>query len=314
MKGLFTFIVSFFVITLSAQSAEVDHFTGRHDPLSDSSAKINYLANKKIRTALLDLKKSKKGCSEDALYSVLRKIFANHRNGELTMTIIDNDSIEKRITTFDQSVFGQWSAWDGLVLGSSFFKKSGLAISPLVRIGDHIVGADKFEHLFGRGFQYFTNYYLKKKNIADAVKRGVFDEKLIFGGNKLATGVFSYADLSANFNGMRFWNHMLQLREDVLEQNLGPYITCENNVYVQVKEIDFRDYMDESMDEAINCSKFPTEKTLKRYMSEVEKRGFTCPVDPEINREMIKKYKRFSLWIINRGGNMTIDYKGEFEE
>lgn len=306
---LFTFLVSKALL-----SAEVDHFTNRNESLDDAALIVNFLANKMVRTSLSELNSKKPGCHEKDLYKALREIFANHRNGQLTITILENPSIPKRTIEFKDSVFGLWSAWDGFIMGGPFFKKSGLSLSPLVRMGDQVVGTDKFEHMFGRGFQYFTNYYLKEKDIAAAVKRGVFDEKLIFGGNKIATGVFSYGDLSANFNGMRFWNHMLQQRQDVLGENIGPYIKCINSQFVQVKDIDFREYFDESMDEGINCSKFPTSKTLARYKARLKKLGFTCPVDPDLNQKMMHKYGRFAKWIINQQGNGVLDYGGEFEE
>jgi len=295
-------------------SAEVDQFTNRHEKLSDVSEIVNTLANTHVRDALKKLKNQNAGCDEEKLYEELREIFANHSNGSLTITILENPQIEKRVTTFKNSVFREWTIFDGLVMSSPIFKNSGLTISPLVRMGDQVVGTDKFEHMFGRGFQYFTNYYLKKKDFPTTVKRGIRDEKIIFGGSKFTNGVFSYSDLSANFNGMRFWNHMLQLREDVIGQNIGPYISCQNNAFVQNKEIDFRNYFDESMDEGINCSKFPSERTLKKFKNQVQKLGMTCPMDKDLNQKMVQKYGTFARWIINQKGNGVVNYTGEFEE
>lgn len=311
------FIISLFILFIlsaTAQAAEVDQFTLRQEKLEDASTIINILANKNVKRVLKEMNASQVGCQEKKLYENLRTIFANHSHGELTITVIDNPAIPKLLTPFEKSIFKEWRFWDGFVMGSPFFKSSGLTISPLIRMGDVVVGSDKFEHMFGRGFQYFTNFYLKNKNLAMAVKRGVFDEKLIFGGNKIATGVFSYGDLSANFNGMRFWNHMLQLRPDVLGDNRGPYIVCENNQYRLVKEIDFRSYMDESMDEGINCSKFPSLKTASKYRAQVEKLGMTCPMDKSASEKMKQKYGPFAKWIINDKGFAELDYKDEFEE
>lgn len=309
-------LIVLFSLIFSSQifSAEVDQFTNRNEKLSDVSEVVNALANKHVQNALKNLKNQNVGCDEEKLYEELRKIFANHSNGSLTIAVIEDPQIEKRVTTFKNSVFKEWSIFDGLVMASPIFRTSGLTISPLVRMGDHVVGTDKFEHMFGRGFQYFTNYYLKRKDFETTVKRGIRDEKIIFGGSKFTTGVFSYADLSANFNGMRFWNHMLQLREDVIGQNIGPYISCQSNVFVQNKEIDFRNYFDESMDEGINCVKFPTEKTLKKFQFQIQKLGMTCPLDRDLNQKMVQKYGAFSRWIINQKGNGVLKYTGEFEE
>jgi hypothetical protein len=128
-------------------------------------------------------------------------------------------------------------------------------------------------------------------------------ERLILGGNVLATGVFAFADLSANFNGMRFWNHMLQKRDDVMgkDHNVGPYIECQDGKWVAVKGIDFREYIDASMDESINCSTFATNSGLRRFNAAIkliDPRN-TCPMDPALYKDMLTKYKKLSQWLIN---------------
>ena len=50
------------------------------------------------------------------------------------------------------------------------------------------------------------------------------------------TGVMSYGDLAANFNGMRFWNHILGKRKDILNQDLGPYVKCKDRKWVVNKK------------------------------------------------------------------------------
>lgn len=311
MKSLFLLSL---LISSPIFSAEVDMFTYRNEKFTDVADKVNGLTNKYVANALKRLNEQNVGCNEEELYKELRTVFANHSKGELTISVIHSPDIEKKVVKRDDSIFKDWSIFDGFVMGAPFWVKNGKTISPLVKMGDHVVGTDKFEHMFGRGFKYFEGHYLKNNDLIKTIKKGILEEKVVFGGIKLVTGVFSYADLSANFNGMRFWNHMLQLREDVLGQNLGPYITCQNNTYVQAKKIDFTNYFDESMDEGINCSKFPSKKTLKKYKSEVEKLGMTCPMDLDLNRKMAQKYGSFSHWIINPNGNGVVDYTGEFEE
>ena len=252
------------------------------------------------------------GCNEEQLYKELRKAFANHKNGELTIHMLHDKDFPRSVIGLRESVYADWTSWDGYLLGRPAAAKSPLALGPLVNIDGIRVGTDKFEHIFGRGFMYFKRHYLRGHSLKRVFKYGIRGEKTLFGGNKLATGVFSYADLSANFNGMRFWNHMLQLRDDVMGDNHGPYISCQNDKYVQVKEIDFRHYIDESMDESINCSKFATKKTMRKFMSRVEALGYTCPMSADTLEEMRQKYGQFSHWIINEEGPDDVSYFGEF--
>lgn len=298
----------------SANGAETDTFTNRNEPLVDSVAIINQKANQYLKTSIAIANKDG-SCVEKNLYKEMRKFFNNHISGELAKEIIHNDEIPKRKVIIDNSVYRDWTAWDGMGMGFSAVKESGLTISSVIKVGDVQIGTDKFEHFFGQGFGYFSNNFLKNKGITKTVKIGITKEKIILGGNKFGNGVFSYGDLAANFNGMRFWNHILQLREDPIgtEFNIGPYVICDSNQWVQIKEIDFRDYMDDSMDEAINCSKFPSKKTAEKFLNEVHKLGLNCPIDIKRLEDLHAKYKSDAKWIINSEGTGVIDYFGEFK-
>jgi hypothetical protein len=306
------------LLTLSLHSvfaSETDGFTNRNEPLEDSSAIINLKANNYVSKALKDLNDSSSICNEAALYHELRNYFANHMSGQLVIEILNNNMIPKRPVTIENSVYKNWKPWDGIGLGLRFVSRSGITLAPILHIGDELIGADKFEHFFGQGFSYFTENYLNHGGMTNAIKMGIFKEKIFLGGNKLGNGVFSYGDLSANFNGMRFWNHILQNNDDVLgaDHNLGPYIVCENNKWIKTKEIDFRDYIDSAMDESINCSKFPTHKTAEKFTREIQKLGMSCPLDPKKLEELSVKYGKAAKWIINREGTGVISYLGEFK-
>ncbi len=294
--------LSFFQFT--AMSAEVDQFTRNNEVLSDSSELLNVKANLAVVNSIQSANQLGKGCSEKDLYKELRGYFANHLKGKLVIDILSNPSIEKRNIQLKESIFQDWSAWDGVGLGITIISKKGVTMSEVMRVGDYEMGVDKLEHMFGQGFSYFEKNYHKGKGEMAALKRGILLERTLLGGPKFINGVFSYGDLSANFNGMRFWNHMLQLHVDVLgpEFNIGPYITCENNLWVKAKEIDFKNYIDDSFDESINCSKFPSKSTAKKFTDRLTKMGTSCPLDQKRLDDVTVKYKHLAKWIINPDG------------
>jgi hypothetical protein len=267
------------------------------------------------------------------LYQELQKTFSNHSKGTLVKEILYGNSFEKKVIPLKQSVYGKWKVTDGFLLGRKKAADSPLALSPLIRVKEEVIGVDKLEHLFGMGFNYFNQHYLKNKPLLKVLKGGIFKEKTVLGGNRLATGVFSYGDLSANFNGMRFWNHILQLRSDVLgeSQNLGPYVVCRENKWEVNKEklIDFSKYVDASFDESINCSKFAAKAAIKRFNQMAfdqnnltEIKNIQCPKDQSRLDELNKKYsplisedpKDLSIghWIINNEGHGKVSYFNEF--
>ena len=318
------------------RAAEADHFTLPEGQIADITAQVNTLANEGLARAIEDLNAAG-GCSdtresEEQFYERLTDVFSNHKKGQLVQVIIRGD-VPRTVIPLKESVYSEWSIWNGFLLGRKGAAKSPLALFPLVKIGDTTVGVDKLEHMFGMGLRYFKKHYLEERPLVPVLKGGIFKEKTFLGGNMLATGVFSYADLSANFNGMRFWNHMLQKRDDVLgaQHNAGPYAACRDGKWAKNAErpIDFRTYVDVTMQESMNCSKFATAAGARKFTQALatlqERDGsriFACPENPGLMDAAAKKYEveiagdsrgtKVDHWIINREGNGQVSYFNEF--
>lgn len=316
----------FFALLLSSsasKAAEADHFTSRTLNVADIAESVNILANDGLKKALLQVNRVG-SCDEANLYVELQKIFANHSDGQLVKDILYGKKVPLTMIPLKESIYKEWTIWDGYLLGRKKAAQSPLALTPMVRIGDQIVGVDKFEHMFGMGFIYFKNHYLKGKPLVSVLKNGVFREKTALGGNLFATGVFSYGDLSANFNGMRFWNHLLQKHDDVLgkSENLGPYVECQSGKWTvnSKKPIDFRNYIDASMDESINCSKFARASGEEKFRNSLVRLSFVgskgasvCPVEPDKLKAIEKKYESSGVeeFIINPKGTGQVSYFSE---
>lgn len=298
------------LLSTTLQAAEVDQFTRKGEKMIDASEIVNRRANEVVKSTLKELQ----GCNEAELYKALRKQFGNHIKGKFTKFVIEDSSVPRLDIPIDESIYKDWTSFTGFILGNPLYRKSGIALSDLVQIGEVKIGTDKFEHLFGRGYKYFSDYYLKNKTIEKTLKFGVNQEKFILGGLFIETGVFSYADLSANFNGMRFWNHFLLKQDDILGANfnLGPYVVCENNQWKQNALIDFKNYFDLSMDESVNCSKFSVKKSVQIVNNELKKLNLSCPADATIFSEFDQKYGAFAKYIINKSGTGKVKYKGEY--
>ncbi len=296
--------------------AETDTFTDRDIPLYDSVDALNSQANEVIRASLIKVNRQGLGCLEKNLYKELRKHFGNHTKTTFIEDFTKSNALEVRSVKLEESIYQNWRAWDGLGMGWSVARKTGLTMSPVVNIGGQLIGTDKLEHMYGQGYLYFNRNYLNDKGVEKAIKRGVGSEKTFLGGNKIGNGVFSYGDLSANFNGMRFWNHMLLLRPEILgpEHSQGPYIECRNNKWEQPVLVDFRNYIDDSMDEAINCSKFPTKKTASHFTAQLKTMELKCPLSIDRLENMNKKYGKMSKWIINMNGTGAVSYFKEFRK
>ena len=292
--------ISLFLSPLFA--SEVDSFHHRFDSLKDATDSINQYSNDLFDKVLEKSNNSENRCDENKLYKNLRKEFHNILSGSFNKYISNSIDIERiRIKTAN-SIYGDFTARDSVVLG--FYSK--YITDPLataINIHGHFVGTDKFEHFAGTGFVYFKNHYLHNKSIEETLNIGERAENGILGA--YTTGVISYGDMSAEFNGMRFWNHILAKNPDILSVNLGPYVECKNNQWIKVKPIDFSQYVDDAWDEGINCSKLRTKKMLEKVkasimnLEEETGRVYTCPMDNDASLKSIIKYGPYANKIIN---------------
>lgn len=297
------------LMSLNISASEVDQFSYRFEPLSDASKVVNNKANMFLKDALKITNKWARGkdinCSEKHLYKTMRKFFRNHIQGQLTPFVINSELVPKRVIPIDQSIYKSLNVWQSPVMaGASRVMKDTSGV--IVKMGDTQIGSDKFEHFFGRGWAYFKKLYIHGKSLDDVMKYGDRLERYMLGA--VTTGVYSYGDLAANFNGMRFWNHVLQKNNDVLgpDHNLGPYVQCKGRKWVQVKKINFLDYIDASWDEGSNCSDYKNSKTVELVNIEIDKlntddktQSIECPMEPGKIHALYDKYGDLSEWLIN---------------
>lgn len=313
MKRLLLIPIILFLF-LAAKASEIDSFTLRTQILPDASAIVNQKANELLNVAI---QRANRGipCNEIQFYLKLREEFNNHSKGTLAKYIIATSDFQKHIIARSQSIYKYHTASDGYLLARRSADESGTGMGTTMFFNGHYIGSDKFEHMFGQGFFYFNDFYNNDEPLEMVLIKGISRERLQLGGNRFATGVFSYSDLVANFNGMRFWNAILQKNEDVLGQNPGPYVACENKVWVQKKQIDFRHYVDAAFDEGMHCAAFATQGGYQGVMKSLSELNLSCPVDPRQVEALKSKYdvpieggKKLKQFILNPT-NTTHQYK-----
>lgn len=298
--------------SLTTTGAEVDAFTGRFQPLEDSLEKLNVTANEMMNDALEDANRRERGCNERILYRQLRKRFNNHYKGEFTQFVIESDLLERITTPSRKSVYRDFRWYEAIVQGG--LSRISDPIAATIKVNNVMMGTDKFEHFMGSGYRYFQTHHVEGNPIEESLRIGWRAENGVLGA--ITTGVMSYADLSANFNGMRFWNHMLLKYDDVLGENIGPYIKCENNQWVATEtKIDWANYIDDSYDEGINCSRYKNErmneKVLKRLdeltSNDPEGRVYKCPMaSSQTINKISERYGALTPFIVNSIGNTPL--------
>lgn len=302
-------------------AAEVDNFTIPTHQLPDRSRELNTLANRYLGQVVKALDQANIGCNEISLYDALRQAFSNHFRGLLVDDVLKQKHFTITYLDKKESIYRDWSINNGFVLGSGLKKLTGLALSPVMRVGKVQIGVDKIEHFFGSGFRYYKKYYIDRKTIHQVLLYGANVEQMILGGNPVSSGVFSYADLTANFNGMRFWNNMLQKHDDFFGAHLnrGPYLVCRNDRWLinPSRPINFLHYIDDAFDESINCSKMATEKGYRKVRAVLASRGVDihklCAQRYYKIEQLIPKYSRQQVYrfILNDEGPGWVRKFGE---
>lgn len=336
------------LIVSTMQGAEIDHFTHRNQELSDSTVVLNkklneYLAEsldmanylpkikKLTSTQYRELKAQDRSQFEGAavlsctqaeaeviLYEKMRIHFSSHlNNNDFFKFYSESDLVDRKTTDLKESIYGEWDFFNGQLLASKKAAESGIGIAPIFKYDNVEMGTDKYEHFFSRGLTNFTRFYLEGMSFKSVMKKDQLMERTILGGNFLATGVFSYADLSANFNGMRFWNSVLQRRDDIMgENNIGPFVRCneQSGKWEQVKKLDLRVFVDESWDETVNCIMLSTKDAAAKVNTALERLNMTCPLVPKTFDRMVKKYGEVGAFLLNKHGIQRKAFKAYFND
>jgi hypothetical protein len=111
--------------------------------------------------------------------------------------------------SYDDSIFGTAALARPLLI---------IGLSPTIRVFGVHMGIDKVGHFFQQGYEYYEQYLQQRARgatqdqaTAAAVRLGVEQEQTIFGD--WPTGVYSNADLAANYAGFQFFLNLTQTVE-----------------------------------------------------------------------------------------------------
>ncbi len=138
------------------------------------------------------------------------------------------------------------------------------ALGEIVRIG-----GDKLDHFFSEGFKYHDLLVREGRTIEEVLRLGEWWERTKFGLQ--VSGVFSNADLVANYEGLRFYNTLFSggdghapLVEWIRRSGEAPRIRT-------LRPFDLREWVNPYWDEVTNPSAFTPVfwRSMRRNMKEV---------------------------------------------
>jgi hypothetical protein len=227
-RGTAALALSTLVLVTGAQALETDQYSTWGHPLADATAPLSAKVNLEIRRAL-------------------EAVAARHRNGPATCSAIARE-LHGRLTFEILQPIEVWANQSTLAprlpadaASELEFRRTNLngnhgpldfgrwvPDSPTVEVHGVRFGTDKLSHFFSSGWRYYRRYVkARRRGLSDeqarnvAIHEGILEERTTNG--LLTDGVFSPADLEANYQGMLFYLNLCDGPDPLLELEGGAW-------------------------------------------------------------------------------------------
>lgn len=265
---------------------ESDQFTRRQDPLDPADALANARVDKLLDQAIL-MVNATTGCKaeDSALHLALAR--------DIYKRVSDFTLVPPR-GELPPQYYGAYAAWletgpidrhtfadrDDIYSAVQWWERPVLAFfgpASTISLGGIRVGTDKIDHFWVQGFLYFRKSRWGH-DVARAVKWGVQTERSIWG--QRTTGVFSYADLAANYSGYLFYSGLLS--EDSIIQR------AEQGCLARVGHFKWADWIDWHFDEVLNPSSYSPKVRVELNKRLQAQRASMCDQPPPSNTHQLQ--------------------------
>lgn len=332
-RPLYILVIASIFVLRAGFAAEIDSVTPRGLKLDNSISVINTIFNQRIQEGVQkantqtymteddDEDTGEYGdensfCDEELLYTELRKAIYQSFTASWGLK---GYALDKQLRGLLARQSYSLSLNDSIYRDIDYLEGFSLnlrELSDVVNINGHLVGLDKIGHFFAEGWQYFELTHYQDYDIDQALEWGRQQEAGKFG--YATTGIFSFSDLVANFNGWRFWNKVLLGEKDPLKGVFAnfinrPYVSCDIQILASIKNrkivraweynarFDLSDYIDGSWDEGNNCNSYADPFIEEKVTSRIRNVNpdFTCPYHAEYCREARKKYGYYAKYVLH---------------
>jgi len=250
-KLLLQFTVAAIAVTGSvvAVAYETDQLTNRATPIADSTEVLNREVNAALERIVAEWRNGHdEWAFVDAIY---HEIGGLHWVDRLERFAMKSPDVEKMPTGRYDSMFSDHPFWATRVTALFGTGKT-------IRVNEQLIGSDKLGHFISQGRKYYRRY-LRFASEEKAAEHSAFTERAIFG--QLSNGVYSNADLVANYEGHRFYRSLF---EDDIIPGKPAILRWDDERWVMQREFDWADHVNEYWDEALNVNHY--DAALYKYM------------------------------------------------
>jgi hypothetical protein len=277
-----TSLIPLLLISSAAFGLETDNYLSWNHILPDSRSEVNDFMEKKIEEALAMANGEERiSTCEEITLKIARQFKTTPRSKSLEEFVGEKISKENIYPTH-----GNYLEMSILSNTRFYLKYSGL--SPNLQINGYYFGADKLSHFASTGRRYYKRYLRMKENgsteeeaLKAAIRYGLLNESSVLG--RWASGVFSYGDMEANYQGLRYYLRMCTSGDSqYLSQD-------EAGKWSLIRKPDLADYVSGHWDETYNQSYF-SKNSWEKVRIQIENKYCHMRTDP-IVQERIKYYR-----------------------
>lgn len=245
------FVVLFLAFTsFSAKAIEADQYLSSFEEIQDSSAAINDYIHQSMDRALKRFNDRRRGADrcQDLASEVFTQMVGRFSISKISQFAATSPDVD-RFPNLDVDMKEYFNI---SIYQDAKFPINMVGLGRTINIGGVYVSTDKLGHFALLGRNYYNRYkrYAKRwgeeKATVKTIEKGIRQE-IVFLGYVLG-GVLSFADLEANFQGLRFGKEMCQGDTPYLLYNVA------NSAWVKnpARTFDVKNYFNPKMDETYN--------------------------------------------------------------
>lgn len=250
-RDLMIILVALFLILapLSGGAYETDQFSNRLNPISDSTPILDERVNRSIADAIADWSGPKN--ERKVVDAIYYDIGGKHWVDKIERYAMNSEQVERLQPSRYESIYRGHPIWATRV--AALF-----GVGPTIKINGHLVGSDKLGHFLSQGRKFWKRYQ-KYENEERAAEHSAFTERALFG--QATTGVYSNADLVANYEGFLFYQSLF---EDGVIDGKPAILAWNGDGWVMQRDFTWADHVNAYWDEALNVNHF--DSLLYPYM------------------------------------------------
>jgi len=224
-----------------ASAYETDQFSNRLEPLADSTAVLDERVNASIAAAARDHSGSRNELR--VVNAIYHDIGGHHWVDRIERWAMNSDAVDRNTPDRYDSIYQGHPLWATRV--AALF-----GVGPTIKVNDTHIGSDKLGHFLSQGRKFWRRYQ-RYFDEGKAAEHSAFTERALFG--QMTTGVYSNADLVANYEGYRFYRSLFE--DDIIPGK--PAILAWSGDHWEIqRRFTWADHVNAYWDEALNVNHF----------------------------------------------------------